>query len=114
MYHQETQVPPVLLRRTNYTVVYNESELHALLVEVNLLISESLTIGSELHHLFAWRHNGHFVDAINNMRITMESNGSLTVYPVMPSDAGSYEITAIISNELGCMDDIFNLYIESE
>lgn len=103
--YQETDVHSELLSRSNYSIIYNESEPHSLLVDVNT----DETVGNG-HHLYSWRHNEHLINPAMSIRITTETNGSLIIYPVEPSDAGSYELTAI--NDFGCMEDIFNLYIE--
>ncbi len=87
----------------NYSVIFNETVSQSLLLDVTY---ESRGF---LHQRLAWTHNG---DAIDVPRASILGQGGLCIDPVRPSDAGCYEITVIISNDLGCENAVFNLYVE--
>ena len=61
-------------------------------------------------YLLEWMHNGYIVKEVDNPRIEISSNGSLTVNDVQPSDAGSYVVS--VSNDLGCDSAAFSVEIQ--
>lgn len=91
----------------NYSVIFNENEPSSLLIDLHFEPSSE-------DRPFLWRHNGDVIDDVRNSRTSIQANGSLLIDPVRPQDAGSYEITAIISNGLGCERSTFMLYVECE
>lgn len=66
----------------------------------------------EHHHtaLFEWRHNGEPLSS--DSRVNVLLSGELVIDSVTPHDAGKYDITALISNDLGCECAKFNVYVE--
>jgi hypothetical protein len=64
-----------------------------------------------LPYSLAWRKNGLPLD-MQNIRIRATASGGLVIDAVEPSDAGRYEITAVVSNDFGCQCALFDVYVE--
>lgn len=72
------------------------------------------TPDASLPYRFAWRYNGQVIASTPGSRVRIRAGGGLTIDPVLPFDAGVYEITTIVSNALGCESAAFNIYTECE
>ena len=88
-------------------MVFNETEPSTLLINVTYEPR-----GSANYQQLAWKYNNHDIEILRNPRLHVQANGALTIDPVMPTDAGYYEVIAIISNDLGCENAVFNVYVE--
>jgi hypothetical protein len=94
----------------SYSTFFNETE------PSNLLIEVTYTPEVALPHRFVWRQKEHVINTSSSSysRFNVAASGSLTINPVKPSDTGVYDITAVISNDLGCENIAFNVQIECE
>lgn len=102
-----SQLHSVLRYQTqNYSVVFNETAPQTLLIDV------TYEPRSPAYQQLAWRHSGRTLNVTSNPRTSIQERGRLFIDPVRPSDAGDYDITAIISNDLGCETAKFTIYIE--
>lgn len=106
-----TSLPEVLqYSRQTYAVNSLEVEEHRNL-SIGVIYNNSLSSGLEHYYtaLFEWRHNEEPLST--DSRVIVLPSGELVIESVKPHDTGNYDITALISNDLGCECAKFNVYV---
>ncbi len=88
----------------NYTVIFNESHLSAL--HINLTHEPS---SLQSHHL-VWWHRNYDIEFQNSSKFSLGPHGELIIQQVHPADAGCY--MAILSTNAACVTLCFKVFVE--